>query len=157
MRRRHNAQGAIPHVDLPRLAVQFEKQGARAVGMRFTDGEEFYDQSLARFDRDGNFLVRAQSIKKRWRGQNAHVGVGLTKPIEFEENVRIEKIAEHFVPANGPAELFFEALLRLYQIDGFKLGSRTPVLRLRAMQNDLLVFRGPAIGRISGAPGTHPP
>ena len=52
-------EAAVADGDFARLAVQFEEDRARAVGMRLADGEEFDDQRLAGLEFDGDLLARS--------------------------------------------------------------------------------------------------
>ena len=58
-------QRAIDHAHVPRLAVEFEEHGPRAVGVRLADGEELDDQRLAFLDFDRDFLADLLADRRR--------------------------------------------------------------------------------------------
>ena len=63
----------IAHANFARLAVQFEEERARAIGMRLADGKKSHDQRFSGLDLDGDFLFRVAS-----RRNIAGVGSTLT-------------------------------------------------------------------------------
>src|SRR5438874_7044676 len=84
--------------------------------MRLADGEKLHDQGFARFDRDGNLLIRTQPIEERRRRKDAHVRIGLAKFCVREENVWIEEITEKLVTPYVSPDLNLQAFLRLLHI-----------------------------------------
>ena len=50
-------QRTIANIHFARLAVQFKKERASAIGMRFADGQKLDDERLARFDLDSDFFA----------------------------------------------------------------------------------------------------
>ena len=79
--------------------------------MGIASGEEFYDQRLALLDLDGDFLAGLQPVEKCRGGEDADVRIRLAELVVFEEDVRIEQIAQKFIAANWMADFFLERFL----------------------------------------------
>src|SRR5205807_8685477 len=82
------AQRAIADVHFARLAVQFKKERASAVGMRLADGQKLDDEGFSGFDFDGDLFAGLQAVEKYGGGQNADIRIGMAKSVVLAEDDR---------------------------------------------------------------------
>src|SRR5450432_177768 len=104
----HHAERAVAYANFAWLAIQFEKQRSRPVGMRFAYRKELDDHGLAGLNLDGDFFTRFQAVEKSWRRENAHVRIGLPEMVVLQKYFRVKKIAEHGVPAYRVTHFFLQ-------------------------------------------------
>ena len=143
----NHPQRAVAHVDFAGLSVQFEKERACAISVRFADGQKLDDQGLSGFDFDIDFFAGLQTIEKCGRGQNGHIRVGLAKFVVFRENVGIKQRAQQIVAADGMTESFLKDFLLLFQLCSFEICTRASAERCLATQDDFLQLLRPAVRR----------
>src|SRR6516162_4539141 len=103
MRALDDAQRAVANGDLSGLAVQFEKECPRAIGMRFADGKKLEDHRFAGLDFDRDLLTRLQPVEESGGRKHTHVGVSLPELVELQENVGIKEVAEQRIGGDGMA------------------------------------------------------
>src|SRR5712672_3630249 len=123
--------------------------------MRIARGEEFDDERFALFDLDSDFLTGPQTIEKCGSRQPTDVGICLAKFIVFQEDVRIEQVAQQIVASNRMSDFLFERLLLVSQIGRRKVITGQATHWRRAAKNDLLQFLRPATGGHAEYAGKH--
>src|SRR6266851_6265295 len=115
--------------------------------MRLADGKKFDDKGFSGFDFDGDFFAGLQAIEKRGRGQNADVGIGLSKLVVFGEDVGIKQIAEQVVATEGMTEFFLERVFLFLEFHWFQVCAWAATKRSMAAQDNFLQLLWPAAGR----------
>ena len=123
----------IADVDFAGLAVQFEEDGASAVGVRFADGEELDHQRLAGFELDGDIVAALHAVVELGRREHVDVAPVLAGAGELQEDVRVHEIAQHLVVRGLASDLLLQRRGRLVEIDRGQMCAGAAALRFGAL------------------------
>ncbi len=106
--------------------------------MRIAGRQELENERLPWLDLNGDLFARGQAVKKHGRWQDADIRVSVAEFVVLHEYIRIEKITQEIVRANGVTYLPLELGGRFGEVDGFQACAWTAFERSGSAKDYLL-------------------
>ena len=104
-RRRFGFAAAVADGDFAGLSVEFEEDGAGAVRVRISYGEEADDDGLAGFELDTYLGLALHAVIKLLRLEARHIAPVVAILGVLHEDIGIHKVAEHLIVGRLAADL----------------------------------------------------